>query len=111
MCNFNKLALTNHGYVVCCSDCGYYQLAFGTTLLTLSEEDFNALIQTVSAQVKKMGDCDTACFSDDSKNIIVSAPSNQCCFILTCNELKLFYEMLDNADNEIKAISLLKLFK
>lgn len=111
MCNFNKLAFTNHGYVVSCSDCGYYQLAFGTTLLTLSQEDFDCLTRSVYEQLKEVEADGETCFSDDTKNVIIATSANQCCFILTKRELQLFYKMLDNADNEIKALSLLKLFE
>jgi len=51
------------------------------------------------------------CFPEETKSIFIATPSSSCCFVLTRNELKALYEILDKADNEIKALALLELFE
>ena len=109
MCDFQKLAFSEHGYVVRCTECSYFQIGFGTTMLTINNEDFNALYNTIMLQLNNLSVKEDL-FTEETKGICIATPSACCSFILTKKELKCFYDILDKADNEIKALSLLQLF-
>ncbi|MFT4153542.1 DUF6686 family protein [Parafilimonas sp.] len=110
MCDFQKLAFSEHGYIVRCVDCGYLQLAFGTTMLTLNHDDFHALYDMVKFRLSDTSVNEKNFLSDDTKGIFIPTPSANCCIVLTVKELQHFYRILDKADNEMKALSLLQLF-
>lgn len=110
MCDLQKLAFSEHGYVVRCLECGHFQMGFGTTMLTLTGEDFNSLFNTVTLRLNTISEKDIY-FSEETKSILIVTPLPACCFVLTRNELKALFEILDKADNEVRALSLLELFE
>lgn len=110
MCNFQKLAFSGDGYVVRCTECGYLQLVFGTTMLTLTNKDFSALYNIAAFHMNTVSVNDKGLLSDDTKGIFLSTPSSGCCIVLTVKELHRFHEILDKADNEMKALSMMQLF-
>jgi hypothetical protein len=107
MCEFESLYFNDDGYVVRCKKCGYYQLAFGTIMLTLTKKDFETMRNVVQQK------CNEGDFSlcEHSKCVCIPTPSTGMYMLLTKNEAKRFNEILEEADNEEKAKSLLNLFK
>lgn len=110
MCDLQKLAFTEHGYVVRCVECGHYQMGFGTTMLTLNNDDFNSLFNTVTLRLNTLSEKDSY-FSEETKSVLVTTPLPSCCFVLTRNELQALFEIMDKADNEARALSLFELFE
>ncbi|SFQ01349.1 hypothetical protein [Parafilimonas terrae] len=110
MCDFQKLAFSGDGYVVRCTECGYLQLAFGTTMLTLTNEEFGALYDLTTSHMNIVSVNGNDFLSDDTKGIFLSTPSAGCCIVLTVKELYRFHEILDKADDEMKALSMMQLF-
>ncbi len=111
MCDFERLAFTQHGYIVRCTECGHYQLGFGTSMLTISGEEFSTLFKTAHRRLYNVAEIEAISFSEETKNVVITTPVTGMCFILTRKELQQLYELLDKADNEIKALSLMELFK
>lgn len=105
-CHYQSLYYNDDGYVVRCKDCNHYQIAFSSTMLTLNDAEFKAFCN----QVKNK--CCEADFSlaKNSKSVVLQTPSHCICIILTRNEALRFYEILEEADNEARALSLLNLF-
>jgi hypothetical protein len=106
MCEFQSLYFNNDGYVVRCKQCGHYQIAFGSTMLTLVKKDFEAICKMVKY---KSSEKDSS-FSEHSKCVVIPTPSYGLHMLLTKNEANRFNEILEEADNEAKALCLLSLF-
>lgn len=105
-CEFQSLYCGDDGYVVCCKNCGYYQLAFQSILLNLSQAEFNALHDILQYK------CENYFYPDANniKNILVQTPGPQVLILLTLKEAKCFLNMLEEADSEAKALSLISMF-
>ena len=106
MCKFESLFFSEDSYVIRCTTCGHYQLAFLSTLLTLDAHEFDTLCKV--AQFKCLEDHSS--FSEHSKCVIISTPFYGQCMLLTKAEAHNLNNMLQEADNEAKAQSLLQLF-
>lgn len=106
MCEFQSLYYDDDGYVVVCKDCGYYQLAFGSTMLSLSAEDYIKLCKIVR---NKYNYVDFTA-SENTRNVVIPTPSQGLYLLLTRNEANRLYEILEEADTEEKARSLMALF-
>jgi hypothetical protein len=107
MCEFQHLYFGDHGYVVRCKECGHYQVAFLSTVLTLDESQFHELL---NAAKRKCNECRET-VPPHSKNIVLPTPASAVCLMPTRAETLLFAEILETADNEESALSLLSLFE
>lgn len=106
-CDFQSLYYGEEGYVVRCKQCAHYQVAFISTMLTLSEADFYLFYKQVKNKVFQS-------YSDinqDAKIIMIGTPSQDVHLILTPIELMRLYKIMEEADSEIKVQELLCLFK
>ena len=109
MSEFQSLYFNDDGYVIRCKQCGYYQVAFMSTMLMLKERDFQALYKLVKFKCNEESYCD----SENIKKIIIHTPAEGFYIFLTKQEAKRFCEILeeaDNADNEYKSQAILSLF-
>ena len=106
MCEFQSLYFGDDGYVVRCEKCNHYQVAFGSTMLNLPPHDFETLLKIM--QHKCRAEVDT--MAAHSKSVIVPTPSPGVSLLFTKSEAMRFYEILEEADNEVKAQSLISLF-
>ncbi|KAA5532730.1 hypothetical protein F0919_18290 [Taibaiella lutea] len=106
MCEFQSLYYSDDGYVAQCKDCGYYQVAFGNTMLSLSTKDYITLRKVVK---KKCNDIDYASF-ENTRNIVIPTPSAGLFILLTKEEVNSFHRILEAADTEEKAQQLMALF-
>ena len=106
MCEFQSLYFDDDGYVLRCKDCNHYQVAFISTILTLNEDNFQALCQLVKHNCNEPD----YSFPEQNKSVVLQTPSNGICMLLTKLELKRFNKILEEADNESKALSLISLF-
>jgi len=110
MCDFQKLSFNEHGYIVRCNECSHYQLGFGTAMLTLSQADFRAFAELIEEKIFSVTENDIT-IHEEIKSVVIPTPYTGMCLVLTKTELQHLYTMLDNAENEIKALSLLELFR
>ena len=106
MCEFQSLYYEDDGYVVHCKDCGYYQVAFGNTMLSLSPDDYIALTKVVK---RKHYNVDFSA-SENTRNVVIPTPSQGMYLLLTKNEATRLHEILEEADTEEKAQTLINLF-
>ncbi|WP_346237899.1 DUF6686 family protein [Niabella insulamsoli] len=106
-CDFQSLYYGEDGYVARCKQCGHYQIAFISTMLTLSSADFHIFCKQVNY---KAGQTYTN-VNHDSKIIMIATPAQDVNLILTPAELARLHKALEEADSEIKAQELLCLFK
>lgn len=105
-CNFEFLYSGEEGYVVKCIQCNHYQVAFGTTMLTLDEEAYAVFYRQIKYRALEF-------YSPEayhSKCVIIATPDQHVHLILTPIELNRLYYMMGQADNESKALGMLQLF-
>lgn len=105
-CQFQTLYTGEDGYVVRCKECGHYQLAYLCVMVTLNEKEYISFRHVVQQQYE-----DSLCLANEyCKCVVVQTPAAGTCFLFTGREIKRFAELLDEADNEEKALALLELF-
>jgi hypothetical protein len=95
------------GFVVCCKECGYFQLGYSGFALTLTAEDFEVLYHVVRVKCTERQDP----LYDNVKCIFIPTPCKNIHLFLTPHETVQFFNMLEKADNEEKALSMMSLFK
>ncbi len=106
MCSYKNLYIDDKGYVIQFNTCNSFQVCFGTTMLTMDESNFMAFVQMISR--KKEAHVDM--YDTDIKCVVIPTPSNTVHSILTQAELFQLHNMLEEADTEIKAQELMRLF-
>lgn len=106
MCGFQYLYNGEDGYVVRCKNCGHYQLAFASIILTLSRSEFQSFCELAKYK------CNEPDYSlaEHSKSIILQTPAQGVFILLTKNEGDRLCEILEEADNEDKALCLMSMF-
>lgn len=105
-CEFQSLYFGDDGYVVRCKNCGHYQLAFLCIMITLKAENFSAFCRMI---IQRSKETNQAC-AEHSKCVLIETPASNVSFILTKGEADRFAEILEQAGDEMKALSLLQLF-
>ena len=93
MCDYKVLSHNENGYIILCNSCSHYQLAFGTTAVTIEPDNFKVFFEQVKA-VKK--DTDGNGF-EKQKRISLNIFSRFSMMVLTYDELICLYELLDEA--------------
>jgi hypothetical protein len=106
MCQLQRLYAGDNGYVVKCDKCGFYQLGFGTVMLTFSETNFSYFKKLLALQR------DEWAFQQNEllKNIVIPLPSGEMKLLLCKKELNELNGMLDAAECEETALVMLDLF-
>ena len=104
---FETLYSGNEGYVLYCGHCNRYRLAFISTALMLSAEEYGGLRSHVEMLYHQHipESMDLNC-----KSIIIPSVSDQVQIVLTRTELNRLQQMLDRADTEKKVNALMALF-
>lgn len=111
MAEFNPLYVGPEGYVVRCPEQDYVQCAFGCTVLTLHEEDFRTLMQVAGAQLQEAEAGGTeAGGAETLKQYWLPTAHPGVNMLLTRQELRAFYRMLQAADTELAVSALVALF-
>lgn len=106
-CTFQTLFFSEEGFVARCSTCGHFHVAFMSFMFIIREDAFTELYRETMLRVKE-GDYS---FSEKSKSVMIPTHTKSAFIMLTRNELMLFSNMLEEADNEYKALSMMALFK
>lgn len=106
MCNFKTWHIDDHGCVLQCKACNTYQVTFGTTMLTLNENNFAAFVRLVMMRYETLVPTD-----DKLKYIVLPTPSSVVHVVMTEKELLHLNCILQHADTEIKSHEMLALFE
>lgn len=107
MCNFETLFSSSFGYVVRCHHCQHLQVGFGTICITFRESDFPPFVQWMSEVFETTPVAEMAYV----KNIRLPTPCEGFQLILSYDELKELYNMLDFVDTEIRTKQLVSLYR
>lgn len=106
-CNFQTLYTGEDGYVVRCKDCGHYQIAYLCMMVTLDEKGFRSFRKTIRQHYRNS----LQLVNDHCKCVIVPTPAAGTHFLFSRKEIKRLTELLDEADTEEQALSMLSLFQ
>ncbi len=106
-CTFETLYRSASGYVVHCRACNYYQVAAGTTCITLAPEDFTRLQQLTEDACRQLDHSKPP----HVKGYAIGTPYYGVEFIFTASELVQLRDMLDAAADEAKALYMMGLFE
>lgn len=105
-CELQSLYFGDDGYIVRCKNCGHYQLAYLCICIVIEQEEFKTFCETV---LTKYEESHPSC-AEHTKCVLIPTPATNVSFLLTKAEAKRLIEILEEADNEIKAQSLMSLF-
>lgn len=94
MCTYRPLALSENGYISLCTKCNHIQIAFGTTIICLTEEQFVYFKMCANNQLNYYKN------DDFHKHKIIQMPtfSVNTQIILSFNELKRLIALIEEAD-------------
>ncbi|MBX3241973.1 MAG: hypothetical protein KIT80_13375 [Chitinophagaceae bacterium] len=106
MCRFRNWYSDENGYVIQCEDCCYFQVSFGTTMLTMSKREYLHFAEMVSDK----RNCYPAMQDANCKCIILPTRSESVHIILSSNELTVLHEMVQQVDIEMRTRELINLF-
>lgn len=104
MCSYKVLFHKASGYVVKCNSCAHYQIAFGTMVFTISEENMDSMYEDVK---KSNSDINQAKRSHNER-VQVRMPCESVMMALNSKELNQFQNMIEEAfaTEELKKILL-----
>ena len=106
MCGFQYLYNGEDGYIIKKKNCGHYQIAFASFMLTLSQNEFQSFCDLAKYKCNEPNHS----LAEHSKSIVLQTPAQGVFILLTQNEGVRLCEILEEADNEDKALTLLSLF-
>jgi hypothetical protein len=106
MCNFQSWYFDEAGYIVQCVQCNHFRLCFGSTMLSLSQNDYQAFFELVCYKTETH----VSMCEKETKCIVLPTTSKAISIILNEIELHALYNMLQDADTEIKTQELIALF-
>lgn len=84
------LSHTEHGYVLRCNRCNSYRIAFGTSMMSVSLDEFESFL----SEVRYHSDYFPHDGFHDQKIIHVALPAKNVCLILNYKELQNLSHML-----------------
>lgn len=106
-CSYDALYFGDDGYIVRCKSCSHFQLAYASIMLTLNADDFEVLRQIVT---RRSEEAVPQPFETATKSVVIQTPATGVFILLTPAEARRFAIILEEADTEAKALSLLGLF-
>lgn len=106
-CNYDSLHFSSESCIVRCRQCGYYKIAFLSFVITLSESEYKHLHRQVINHYED-GNIDT---ENVARSIFIVIPSKDIHLMLTGSETVQLYNMMEEADCEIKSIEMISLFQ
>lgn len=105
MCRFQRLYCDSQGYVIRCHECRHYQLLFNRTVLSLNEEEYQTFLETIAARKLNLEGAAA------QKETVLPTPRKGVYLLLPDEQLERLYRMVEEADTERKALSMLQLFE
>src|SRR5687767_5693777 len=104
MCQFQHLYNNDAGYIIRCKDCRYYQVLFNGIVLSLNEREYQKFLDIIAS-------CENDIALDEEQhNLFIPTPRQGVHLFLSANEINELKQMMESADSENKALSLLELF-
>lgn len=104
MCTTRILAQSKAGFINQCQECESIHLAFGTSLLRLSEDEFEEISSQIYYDVQHVNDR----INPNSKSIQISHPSGSgFSLVLSKNELAQLNELVQEANILLTAYNLI----
>lgn len=107
MCEFQSLYFADDGYVVRCGKCGHYQLAFASSMLNMTEDEYKNICRAVKIKAAEPDHYN----NPSAKCVVIPTASKSTCLLLTRAEAARLQEILEDADTEEKALAMLSLFR
>lgn len=98
MCNYKTLQHNSNGYVVQCRNCNHIQVAFGTTIVSFSREQFYEFISVIDEQYQ----LHSLCLQRAKKMVHVHTPSGNLAMIYSVNELSALLYLLVEGRNALE---------
>lgn len=93
MCRYKIYHQSDHGYIVRCHSCEHIQLAFGTSVMTYTREQFNEFVDSVyEYYTAYQHEC-----SRKQKTIRIPTLSASISLAFSLNELEILMNMLEEA--------------
>ena len=92
MCNHTTLAQSNEGYIFECKECKRFQVAFGTSLVSLTPEQFVLFRKFINKEVADIGDPQEASFA---KTMAIELVHGHCYMLVTYSELIVLNELIN----------------
>jgi hypothetical protein len=107
MCSFQTWFHDNQiGYVLECKECQKIQVGFGNILATFSVKEFERFQRQLNAVVETLVPRD----NKHAKDILLQTPYVGFTIILSEAELTDLHYMVEEADNDRRAVQIMKLF-
>jgi len=102
MCDFHVLHHDGRGYVAHCAGCRRVQAAFGNVVLSLTQEEFEALAKRIAVREEEHAHCRDC----PVKDIYLHTPAENMLFVFSGKELLALHEMLEQSRLllEVKAL-------
>lgn len=94
MCTYKTLTKSKHGYLIYCTKCKHYQLAFGTSLINMSEGEFEEFKRVAQEQFSEQRNSSMEWYK--SIQLPVFAQNN--IMVLSYVELKYLIDMIQQAE-------------
>lgn len=105
MCNYKTLFHSESGYAVKCRKCGHLQIAFGTTAMAFTIEQFDEFHRTIEAMMEVHRH---AAFRTQ-KSIQIPTAAKGLSLMYTPTELELLSKMLHSVNEKLGIEKLLSL--
>ena len=93
MCSYKILVHNKWGYIVKCNNCNHFQIAFGTTVISLKTE----LFQEFRLQIKELKQTTVYNGFPKQKYIPVKTHHEDVLMTLNYNELQRLFALIDEA--------------
>lgn len=101
MCEYQHLCRRENGYIIRCPKCRHYEVHFARTILTLTDVEFFQLYHQLDSVKPKA-------YSEQVH--VLTTPKQGVHMILSGIEVVEFYDMVERADSEARALELVELF-
>ncbi len=92
MCNPNLLHSNSDGYITRCSGCGQVQIAFGTCLVVLNEQEFDVFVEMITERMEANQEAAATC--PHKKQFRFYTDSRQVQLIFSFSDLEKMYHLL-----------------
>lgn len=104
MCNFKTLFHSEHGCAVKCRKCGHIQLAFGTTAMALTVEQFDQFLETI----KDLRELHQHTMFPNQKCVNIPTAAKGLVLVYSLSDLELLNKMLDKVREKLEREKLLE---
>jgi hypothetical protein len=93
MCNYHIIHHNEHGYIVKCKGCARLKLAFGTTSLSMDEDEFYDFKQVTEHYYELQRDCECRTY----KQVQIPTATKSITLVYTIEEIERLISLMDEA--------------